>query len=105
YPTIAGTIAGFLLSLILWGVYRVIRDKPPGIIVMVAVMMIALLAPVYSAIEVMAYAGFYEPEWQLAPRDYLTNAMFDAYILTGWTGLYFGISYYLLLQQQKEKAL
>lgn len=105
YPTIAGTVAGFLLSLLLWGVYRMIRDKPPGIIVMLAVIMIALLAPIYSAIEVMAYAAFYEPEWQLAPRDYLTNAMFDAYILTGWTGLYFGISYYLLLQQQKEKAL
>ncbi len=105
YPTMAGTVAGFLLSLVMWSVYRGIRHKSPVLIVLVAIVMIVVLAPIYSVIEVVAYASFYEPEWLLKPWDYLTNTMFDAYILTGWTGLYFGISYYLLLQQQKEKAL
>ena len=45
-------------------------------------------------------------EWEMkSPLEFFSNAMHSTYLLLCWTGIYFGIKYYEVLQQQREATL
>src|SRR6478609_3413532 len=45
-------------------------------------------------------------EWDMkSPLEFFSNATQSSYILLCWTGIYFGIKYYELVQQEREKTL
>jgi LytS/YehU family sensor histidine kinase len=62
-------------------------------------------AALFSVLEVWAHATFYQPGWQPRGIQFLGAILLDFSVLAAWTGLYYGINYYLLLSEQSERML
>jgi two-component system, LytTR family, sensor kinase len=104
-PTIVAMVTGFILSLVMRGVYRSFKDKPIGVIMSVSVLVPVFLAIIFSTIETIGHVQFYNPFWAPRGLEYVGNMAIDIYVLLAWTALYFGINYYLQLQLESRKAL
>lgn len=104
-PSIVAMLAGFGLSLVMRLLYRSVRDKSLNLIVVVGLTASALMSLIFSTIEVIGHITFYDPNWDPRALEFFGNAAMDLYVLLAWSGLYFLINYYLVLQQEKEKAL
>ena len=104
-PSIVAMLTGFGLSLILRLLYRSVRDRSLPVVVSVGLAASALMSLVFSTIEVIGHITFYDPSWDPKALEFFGNAALDLYVLLTWTGLYFLINYYLVLQEEKEKAL
>ena len=104
-PTIIVTATGFSLTLLMAAAYRrIIRMKPVYMWTLTPLIIVAASA-LFSVIEVWAHATFYEPGWRPQGIEFLGAILLDLSVLGSWTGLYFGINYYLLLAAQSERML
>lgn len=104
---IAGAaVTGFLLTLPLRLFYRRLWSQPPFVIAAGAVAACYALALVWRVVVNQSYWTLVKDGWQpSALTDYINGVMGSFYILLCWSGLYFGIKYYRMLQEQTEKAL
>jgi two-component system LytT family sensor kinase len=102
-PTIIVTVTGFSLTLLMAAAYRrVIRMRPVFVWTLTLVIITAASA-LFSLLEVWAHATFYEPGWKPVGIEFLGAILLDAAVLGAWSGLYFGINYYLLLAEQTRR--
>jgi len=104
-PTLIATVTGFALTLILAAVYRQIIGRSVVVVWLIAVPSVITAAAVFSAIEVWGHSTFYARGWTPAGLEFLGASLFDLYVLLSWTGLYFGINYYLMVRQQQDRML
>ncbi|MEE8371666.1 MAG: histidine kinase [Sphingomonadales bacterium] len=104
-PSIVAMLAGFGLTLVMRLLYRSVRDKSLTVIVTVGLTASALMSLAFSTVETIGHITFYNPFWDPRALEFFGNAAMDFYVLLTWTGLYFLINYYLVLQKEKEKAL
>jgi two-component system, LytTR family, sensor kinase len=104
-PAIVATATGFCLTLILASVFRraIARSGWQQWAISVGALLLAAL--IFSYLEVWSHAAFVEPNWQPRIWEYLALTFIDFYVLTAWSGAYFGISYYLMSQQQRQRML
>ncbi len=104
-PAIIVTATGFSITLLLAAAYRrLIAMKPIWTWAITALLLVAAAA-LFSVLEVWAHATFYQPGWQPKGIEFLGAILLDFSVLGAWTGLYFGINYYLLLADQSERML
>jgi LytS/YehU family sensor histidine kinase len=54
----------------------------------------------FSVIETWSYATFLKPESRPAGIEYLGAILLNFSLLAAWTALYYGINYYILLEEQ-----
>lgn len=101
--TVVATATGFVLTTALRYIYRPLKTRPLALVVPVVLAVCAVFALLFSAIEVTA-GTYYDPEG-LIDLGLFENAMFDAFVLIAWSGLYFGLQYYEQLQRQQEATL
>ncbi len=102
-PTILVTITGFSITLLMGWVYRaLIRMKPVWMWSLTSLVLL-FASILFSAIEVWAHATFYEPGWQPQGIEFFGAILLTLAVLGAWTGLYYGINYYLLLSAQAER--
>jgi two-component system LytT family sensor kinase len=104
---IAGAaVTGFLLSLPMRLVFRRLWSRSPLVIAAGVVAVCYVLALAWRVFINQSYWTLVKDGWQpTSPTDYIGGVMGSFYILLCWSGLYFGIKYYLMLQQQTEKTL
>lgn len=101
-----GAYAGFLLTVPLRYLYRRIWDQPPWLLVFVVLSAAYLSASVWAVIDNATYWEIYK--FGFRPENswfYFKNTLAKFYIMLSWSGLYFGIKYYQMLQDEKQKAL
>ena len=102
-PTILIAITGFSITLLMGWAYRgIIRMKPVWLWSLTIIILVAG-SILFSAIEVWAHATFYEPGWQPQGIEFFGAILLTLAVLGAWTGLYYGINYYLLLDAQAER--
>lgn len=101
--TAVATVTGFVLTLLMRLAYRPVRNRPLPVVVGVATTACLTFALLFSAIEVQA-VNLYDPQ-ERAGIGLFDNAMFDAFVLLAWSGIYFGFHYYRQLQDQREATL
>ncbi|MBC3764595.1 histidine kinase [Neptunicella marina] len=99
-------IAGWLLTIPLRYLYRRIWDFQP--LALIGSMLLAsyLIALVWTVIKNLHYWEIYK--FGYVPEDwiyYFTNSLASFYIIFSWSGLYFGIKYYQMLQAEKRNVL
>lgn len=103
---ILGAYAGFLLTVPLRYLYRRIWEAPPGVLLVVVLMASYIIAACWAVIDNATYWEIYKfgyrPDNSLF---YYKNSLAKFYIVMSWSGLYFGIKYYQMLQEEKQKAL
>ncbi len=64
---------------------------------------VMIAAGTFSAIETWSYATFLKPDYQPAGLEYLGALLLDFVLLIAWTALYYGINYYLLLEEEIDQ--
>ena len=102
-PTILVTITGFSITLLMaWAFRGVIKLKPVWTWTLTLAILISA-ATLFSVIEVWAHATFYEPGWRPEGIEFFGAILLTLAILGAWTALYFGINYYLMLDEQAER--
>jgi signal transduction histidine kinase len=102
-PTILVTITGFSITLLMGWAYRAVIRMRPAWLWSLTIIILVLGSVLFSAIEVWAHATFYEPGWQPQGIEFFGAILLTLAVLGAWTGLYYGINYYLLLDEQAER--
>jgi signal transduction histidine kinase len=104
-PAIVITATGFSITLLLAAAYRRLITMRAVVTWSVTAVLLMSAAALFSALEVWAHATFYQPGWQPQGVEFLGAILLDFAVLGAWTGLYYGINYYLLLADQSERML
>ncbi|MCC5855096.1 MAG: histidine kinase [Idiomarina sp.] len=101
-----GAYAGFLLTIPLRYFYRQIWNIPPLLLVSVVVLCSYGAAAIWAVIDNATHWEIYKFGYR--PHSwifYFQHSVAKFYIMLTWSGLYFVIKYYQLLQDEKQKAL
>lgn len=102
-PTIIITATGFSLTLLMAAAFRRIIRMRPVFVWTLTLVLVAAASALFSLLEVWAHATFYEPGWRPVGITFLGAILLDAAVLGAWSGLYYGINYYLLLSDQTRR--
>ncbi|RTE87794.1 sensor histidine kinase [Lysobacter sp. N42] len=101
-----GAYAGFLLTIPLRYVYQRIWNSSPIILIAVVLVGSYAAAALWAVIDNATHWEIYKFGYR--PRNwlfYFQHSVAKFYIILCWSGLYFVIKYYQLLQDEKQKAL
>jgi signal transduction histidine kinase len=104
-PAAIVTATGFSLTLLMAAAYRRIIVMKPVYVWTLSLIILGGASALFSVLEVWAHATFYQPGWQPQGIEFLGAILLDFSVLGAWTGLYYGINYYLLLAEQSERML
>ncbi len=104
-PAIIVTATGFSLTLLMAAAYRRIITMKPVYVWTLSPLILGVASGVFSVLEVWAHATFYQPGWKPQGIEFLGAILLDFSVLGAWTGLYYGINYYLLLAEQSERMI
>ncbi|WP_416305105.1 sensor histidine kinase [Neptunicella sp. SCSIO 80796] len=99
-------LAGWLLTIPLRYLYQQVWDWQPVKLVVTALVSSYVVALVWTVIKNIHYWEIYK--FGYVPEDwiyYFTNSLASFYIIFSWSGLYFGIKYYQMLQNEKSNVL
>jgi len=103
---VGGAVMGFVLSIGLRYVYRAIWTRPPWVIVTVGLAACYGLGLVWSIGKNLIYWKLYKLDYVPdSPMAYLHGTLTSTYVFICWTGLYIGIKYYQMLQDQRQQTL
>jgi sensor histidine kinase YesM len=98
--TLLLTATGYSLTLLMASLYRrIIKMKPIWTLVL-SLATVVVAAGTFSIIETWSVATFLKPEFRPEGVQYLGAILLDFALLTAWTALYYGINYFLLLEDQ-----
>ncbi|HEY0628278.1 MAG TPA: histidine kinase, partial [Sphingomicrobium sp.] len=101
--TLILTATGYSLTLLMASLYRrlIIMRALWTVIVSLATVVIASAA--FSFIETWSLATFINPDFKPAGPQYFGAIILDFAILAAWSALYYGINYYLLLEEEIDQ--
>lgn len=104
--TLLLTATGYSLTLLMASLYRrLIRMKPVWTLAL-SLLAVMIASGAFSIIETWSVATFLKPEFRPMGVQYMGAILLDFALLTAWTALYYGINYFLLLEneiRQREK--
>jgi LytS/YehU family sensor histidine kinase len=99
------TGTGYSITLLMAAAYRRLLRVKPQVTFAVAIIIVAIAAASFSAIEAWSHATFLKPGARPEGLQFLGGIVLTVALLIAWSGLYFGINYYLLLEQQSDQLL
>lgn len=101
-----GAYAGFLLTIPLRYLYRQIWNIHPVLLISIVAVSSYVVAAIWAIIDNATHWEIYKFGFRpYNPLFYLQHSVAKFYIILTWSGLYFVIKYYQLLQDEKQKAL
>lgn len=101
-----GAYAGFLMTIPLRYLYQRSWELHPAILMFVVIFASYAVASVWAVIDNATFWEIYK--FGFRPDNtffYFNNNLAKFYIVLSWSGLYFGIKYYQMLQRERQKAL
>jgi sensor histidine kinase YesM len=101
--TLLLTATGYSLTLLLATLFRrVIKMRPIGTLV-ISLIAVVLASGVFSVIETWSVSTFLKPNFRPVGMALLSPILLDFALLAAWTSLYYGINYFLLLEEQIDQ--
>jgi hypothetical protein len=98
--TLLLTATGYSLTLLMGSLFRrLIRMKPIWTLVL-SLAAVVLASCIFSIIETWSVATFLKPDFRPQGLAWLGALPLDFALLAAWTALYYGINYFLLLEDQ-----
>jgi signal transduction histidine kinase len=98
--TLLLTATGYSLTLLMASLFRrLIKIKPIWTLIL-SLAAVVLASGVFSVIETWSVATFLKPQFRPEGVAYLSAILLDFALLAAWTALYYGINYFLLLEDQ-----
>src|SRR4249919_2965352 len=101
--TLLLTATGYSLTLLMASLFRRLITMRAIWTVIISLATVALASAAFSFIETWSYATFLRPDAKPAGVEYLGAIILDFSILAAWSALYYGINYYILLEEQIDQ--
>src|SRR5687768_2809982 len=101
--TLLLTATGYSLTLLLATLFRRLIAMRAMLTVMLSLAAVVLAASAFSIIETFSYATFLKPYARPAGFEYLGAILLNFSLLAAWAALYYGINYFLLLEEQIDQ--
>jgi two-component system, LytTR family, sensor kinase len=98
--TLLLTATGYSLTLLMASLYRRLIKMQPLWTLILSLGTVAIAAGIFSVIETWSYATFLKPGARPVGVEYFGAILLDFSLLAAWTALYYGINYFLLLEDQ-----
>jgi signal transduction histidine kinase len=99
------TATGYSITLLMAASYRRLIKLRPLVTWTVSVVLVMMAAAAFSAIETWSYATFLQPGTGMEGIRFLGAILLTFSLLAAWSALYYGINYYLLLEQSTDRLL
>lgn len=103
--TVIVSSTGFCLTLIMASVFRRIINRGGTSQWLLAAIVVMISASVFGALEIWGLITFIDRGFRPSIWDYGVFVFFDVFVMTSWSGLYFGINYYLMAEDQHKRLL
>jgi two-component system LytT family sensor kinase len=101
--TLLLTATGYSLTLLLASLYRRLITMRVFWTMTLTLATVSLAAGTFSVIETWSYVTFLKPDYKPVGLEYLGALLLDFVLLIAWSALYYGINYYLLLEEEIDQ--
>ena len=101
--TLLLTATGYSLTLLMASLYRRLITMRAIWTVIISLGTVFLASAAFSFIETWSLATFINPDFKPAGPQYFGALILDFSILAAWSALYYGINYYLLLEEEIDQ--
>jgi two-component system, LytTR family, sensor kinase len=98
--TLLLTATGYSLTLLMASLFRRLIKMKPGWTLVLSLLAVMLASTAFSVIETWSYATFLKPTSKPVGVEYFGAILLNFSLLAAWTALYYGINYFLLLEEQ-----
>jgi len=98
--TLLLTATGYSLTLLMASLFRRLITLRPALTLALSLAAVVLASIAFSVIETWSVSTFLNPNFQPEGVGYLGAILLDFALLAAWTALYYGINYFLLLEEQ-----
>jgi sensor histidine kinase YesM len=98
--TLLLTATGYSLTLLLATLFRRLIKMQPVWTLALSLIAVMLASTAFSVIETWSYATFLKPTAKPVGVEYLGAILLNFSLLAAWAALYYGINYFLLLEEQ-----
>ena len=103
---VLNSYAGWMLTVPLRYIYRRVWNLAPVKMVTAIILASYITAVIWQVIKNINYWEIYKHGWKPEFWLYYTqSSVWSFYIILSWSGLYFGIKYYQMLQKEKQNVL
>lgn len=104
-PSAIVTLTGFSITLVMSAAFRRIIRMKPALVWSLTLLLLIPSSVLFSVLEVWSHSRFYNSGYQPEGLQFFGAILLDISVLGAWTGLYYGINFYLLLSSQSERML
>ena len=94
------TATGYSLTLLMASLFRRLIAMQPGVTLVLSFGAVVLSSAVFSVIETWSFSTFLKPDARPVGVEYLGAILLNFALLAAWAALYYGINYFLLLEDQ-----
>jgi LytS/YehU family sensor histidine kinase len=94
------TAVGYSLTLLLGSLFRRLIVMRPVFTLILSLAVVGLAASAFSIIETWSVSSFVRPDLKPGGSLYLGAFMLNFTLLAAWAALYYGINYFLLLEDE-----
>jgi sensor histidine kinase YesM len=94
------TATGYSLTLLMGALFRRLIKMRVVWTAVLSLFAVIVAAMAFSVIETWSYATFLKPDSRPAGFEYLGAILLNFALLAAWAALYYGINYYILLEEQ-----
>ncbi len=101
--TLLLTATGYSLTLLLASLFRRLIKMQPIWTLVLSLVAVIVASMVFSVIETWSVATFLKPNLRPVGIEYFSAILLDFALLAAWTALYYGINYFLLLEEQIDQ--
>ena len=97
------TATGYSLTLLMASLFRRLIAMRVIWTLVLSFATVVVASGVFSVIETWSYATFLKPDYKPVGLEYLGALLLDFVLLIAWSALYYGINYYLLLEEEIDQ--
>ena len=101
--TLLLTATGYSLTLLMASLFRRLIAMRVLYTLILSFATVAIAGGTFSVIETWSYVTFLKPDYQPVGLEYLGALLLDFVLLVAWTAIYYGINYYLLLEEEIDQ--
>ena len=101
--TLLLTATGYSLTLLMASLFRRLIRMKPAFTLVLSLSAVLLSSTAFSIIETWSYATFLKPTSKPMGVEYLGAILLNFSLLAAWAALYYGINYFLLLEDQIDQ--
>lgn len=99
------TAAGYSITLLMASVYRRLIKMRPLYTWVGTIVIVAIAAGIFSAIETWSIATFVDPRVRPEGLRFFGAILFTLSLLIAWSALYYSINFFILLEEQSDRLL